>query len=176
MHHALLLNQTFEPLNFINHRKVLKLLMKEKVHVFINENGDLSVWDRSISTVSGKIQLPATLILNNRIVKRRHRVRFTRCALMTRDSWMCQYCGDKLGDKAATIDHIVPRSQGGNTSWSNCVAACKDCNKKKSGRTPEQASMALMSIPTYPRPHHFLTSRIRTAWHRDWERLLSTNA
>jgi hypothetical protein len=69
--------------------------------------------------------------------------------ILRRDDHKCQYCGKK----ATTIDHIVPRCQGGQTSWKNCVACCWDCNQKKGGRTPLQAGMVLIKNPVSPRNH-----------------------
>jgi len=69
--------------------------------------------------------------------------------VLRRDNWRCQYCGKK----ATTVDHIVPRCQGGPTTWSNLAACCLSCNQFKSGRSPEQAGMKLLSIIRGPRAH-----------------------
>jgi len=77
-------------------------------------------------------------------------VTFSRRNLAKRDHHTCQYCGAQPGAEAITIDHVVPRSQGGVSSWTNCVASCVRCNAKKADRTPEQAGMRLRRCPVRP--------------------------
>ena len=71
--------------------------------------------------------------------------------ILRRDNHTCQYCGGH----ATTVDHVVPRCQGGETSWKNCVGCCWKCNQRKGGRTPEQAGMTLLRKPMSPRAHLF---------------------
>jgi 5-methylcytosine-specific restriction endonuclease McrA len=77
-------------------------------------------------------------------------VTFSRRNVAKRDHHTCQYCGAQPGWEQVTIDHVVPRSQGGASSWTNCVAACVACNARKADRTPEQAGMRLRSRPARP--------------------------
>lgn len=70
--------------------------------------------------------------------------------LFHRDAHMCMYCGTQLAGKLLTRDHIVPINQGGKDTWSNLVTACRSCNSRKGGRTPEQANMPLLAIPYVP--------------------------
>jgi 5-methylcytosine-specific restriction endonuclease McrA len=77
-------------------------------------------------------------------------VTFSRRNVAKRDHHTCQYCGDQPGWDRITIDHVVPRAQGGATSWTNCVAACVPCNARKADRTPEQAGMRLRTRPSRP--------------------------
>jgi 5-methylcytosine-specific restriction endonuclease McrA len=77
-------------------------------------------------------------------------VAFSRRNVFKRDGYMCQYCGCRPGSEELTIDHIVPRSHGGVSSWTNCVLACIDCNTRKANRTPEQAGMPLRQKPIRP--------------------------
>src|SRR5262249_10241167 len=77
-------------------------------------------------------------------------VTFSRRNVARRDHHTCQYCGAQPGGEAITIDHVIPRSQGGPTSWTNCVAACNACNAGKADRTPEQAGMRLRPRPNRP--------------------------
>lgn len=173
---ALLLNKTYEPLHFVPRRKVLKLLAKEKVDTFVNGDGVSSVWETcEVFTSSRSIKLPATLILRDRVNKRWKAPRFKRKALFNRDDWSCQYCGVALDRKAVTIDHVLPRAQGGTTTWTNCVTACRSCNKRKDDRTPEQANMRLLSQPTIPHALHFWDSHTRVTWHPDWRIFLDAD-
>lgn len=77
-------------------------------------------------------------------------VAFSRRNVFKRDHFTCQYCGCRPGSEELTIDHVIPRSRGGVSSWVNCVLACIDCNSRKSNRTPEQAGMPLRKPPTRP--------------------------
>jgi 5-methylcytosine-specific restriction endonuclease McrA len=77
-------------------------------------------------------------------------VTFSRRNVAKRDHHTCQYCGAQPGWEAITIDHVVPRSQGGVSGWANCVAACESCNARKADRTPEQVGMQLRKRPTRP--------------------------
>jgi 5-methylcytosine-specific restriction endonuclease McrA len=70
--------------------------------------------------------------------------------VLVRDRETCQYCGAQPGRAHLTIDHLVPRSQGGTTTWENVVAACETCNRRKGSRTPQQAGMALTAAPRRP--------------------------
>ncbi|MGH7144195.1 MAG: HNH endonuclease [Planctomycetota bacterium] len=71
--------------------------------------------------------------------------------IFKRDRFTCMYCGVQPGRGALTIDHVVPRSQGGRTSWENCVACCEACNGQKADRTPAQAGLRLLHFPERPR-------------------------
>lgn len=78
-------------------------------------------------------------------------VRFSRKEIYKRDKYQCKYCGKHLGAPELTIDHVIPKSQGGPSTWTNCVLACVPCNSKKANRTPEQAGMKLLCVPKKPR-------------------------
>lgn len=78
-------------------------------------------------------------------------VNFTRRNLYKRDSYTCQYCMEGFAPGELTIDHVVPRSRGGTNSWTNCVTSCKDCNYKKSDRTPQESGMLLSKKPKMPK-------------------------
>ena len=93
-------------------------------------------------------------------------VTFSRRNVARRDHYICQYCGDQPGWEAITIDHVVPRSQGGPTSWQNCVAACVACNGRKADRTPEQAGMRLRKAPSRPawKPLFSARSAVSESW------------
>ncbi len=80
------------------------------------------------------------------------KIELSRRNILKRDGYRCQYCGVKSHE--LTIDHIIPKSRGGNDSWDNLVSACKECNNKKADRTPEEAGISLFKKPR--RPHHIL--------------------
>lgn len=85
-----------------------------------------------------------------RSVGRKRVVRFSRINVMTRDGFTCQYCGVQLPISKLNYDHVVPRAQGGRTTWTNVVTSCYDCNTKKGAQTPEQAGMVLRRQPAKP--------------------------
>jgi 5-methylcytosine-specific restriction endonuclease McrA len=98
-------------------------------------------------------------------------VMFSRRNVAKRDHYLCQYCGAQPGGDAITIDHVVPRSQGGASSWTNCVAACLACNARKADRTPERAEMRLRRRPARPEWKPFYAAQgARVA---SWDRFLS---
>jgi 5-methylcytosine-specific restriction endonuclease McrA len=78
-------------------------------------------------------------------------VRFSRFNVLLRDAFTCQYCGQRPHARELTMDHVVPRAQGGLTRWMNVVAACRSCNHQKGSRTPAEARMVLMRSPHEPR-------------------------
>lgn len=119
--------------------------------------------DRAIKSPSREVQLPAVLQLlpglrgdgtwTNRVVKRArcNGLRFNRRNLFARDGGRCQYCGEQVSLRAFTFDHVLPRAQGGLTSWENIVTACMACNQRKGNRTPAQAGLELLSVPAKPK-------------------------
>jgi 5-methylcytosine-specific restriction endonuclease McrA len=98
-------------------------------------------------------------------------VTFCRRNVFKRDHSTCQYCGVRPGNQELTIDHVIPRSLGGQTTWENCVLSCVACNARKANRTPERAGMKLRRTPFRPAWKPFYhTSTVRIA---SWSRFLS---
>lgn len=143
MERTLLLSQSYEPLATISFRKVIKLLTKGKVQV-------VEEYNQEVCTVSLAIKIPAVVRLVSRIYKNRKSVRYSKQAVFARDWWKCQYCGEEQEIKKLTLDHVIPRGQGGTTCWENVVASCGPCNSKKGNRTPAQAKMKLRRKPIVP--------------------------
>ena len=77
-------------------------------------------------------------------------VAFSRRNVAKRDHYTCQYCGAQPGVADLTVNHVIPRAQGGGSTWTNCVVACAGCNARKADRTPEQAGMRLKKTPARP--------------------------
>lgn len=142
-HKTLLLSQSYEPIKVITWQRAITLLFLGKVEV-VEEYTD------AVRSVTFVIKIPAVVRLL-RAFRRHHKpVKFSRVNIYARDHYACQYCGHKLGVAELTYDHVVPRSQGGRTEWTNIVTACHDCNRNKGGRTPKQAGMALRALPVQP--------------------------
>lgn len=113
--------------------------------------------DAVIQTVQQDILIPEVVVLQNYAKVPKQTVTFSRRNLFRRDGFQCQYCGCKPQSSELTIDHVVPRSQGGGSSWENCVLACIKCNTRKGGRTPEQAHMLLKTVPVRPKWNHIFS-------------------
>jgi 5-methylcytosine-specific restriction endonuclease McrA len=139
---VLVLNQNYEPLNVCNARRALVLVLRGKAEVVELAEGVLR-------TASRIIQLPSVIRLVNLIRRPRPKVRLTRREVFIRDHWQCQYCGRHTRD--LTLDHVVPRHRGGQHTWENLASACKPCNHRKAGRTPQEARMNLLHEPAAPR-------------------------
>ena len=104
------------------------------------------------------------LVTYVRIPRDTHRRKITRRAVFARDDWTCQYCGSRSN---LTVDHVVPRSKGGPSSWDNIVASCAPCNRRKGNALPRQAGMQLTRQPKTPSPHVFIqvaSPTIPAAW------------
>jgi 5-methylcytosine-specific restriction endonuclease McrA len=141
---TLLLDSAYQPIAFISERKVIRHLLNEKVEV-------LSHWgDADICWISGRIKRPSVLRLKYYVQRFCHGRTANRRAIFKRDQYICQFCGKAFSESELTVDHIVPKSKGGQLSWTNCVTACFPCNSRKRNRTPEQAGMALLSKPMAP--------------------------
>jgi 5-methylcytosine-specific restriction endonuclease McrA len=138
---VLVLNANFEPLNICNTRRAFGLMMTSKATLILNGRG-------FIHTVSEKYPRPSIIRLERMIKRPRIRVKLSKREVLRRNNYSCRYCGQKVPHM--TIDHIIPRSQGGRHKWSNLVAACPTCNHRKGGRTLDQAHMRLLRKPIEP--------------------------
>lgn len=162
---TLLLTNYFEPLSFITFRRLIKFLANDKVEI-------VSIWEQeNIEWLSGAIQYPATVRLNYAIDKRwRTRTKFNRRAVLRRDFFSCCYCGKAETPRKLTLDHIIPKSRGGVSSWTNIVTACNSCNREKADRTPEEAGMKLLTKPIVPQHSELINEyMLMKDRHDDWE-------
>lgn len=141
---TLLLDAGYAPVGVVSWQRAIQLLFLNKVEV-------VEEYDGFVRSTSLVIKIPAVVRLLRAFRRHRKPVKFSRINVYGRDNYRCQYCGEKgeLGD--LTYDHVVPRSQGGTTTWTNIVTACSDCNGNKAGRTPEQARMKLLKQPAQPK-------------------------
>jgi 5-methylcytosine-specific restriction endonuclease McrA len=142
---SLLLNASYEPLRVISWQKAIVLLVKGKVEV-------LDSYDQVIRAVSISLELPSVLRLLRRVRVTRHvhQIPFSRTNVYLRDKYRCQYCGDRHAAQSLTFDHVRPVSKGGRKSWENIVTCCISCNRRKGGRTPEEAGLRLIRRPRKP--------------------------
>ena len=141
---SLLLNSSYEPMKIVSWQKAIILWFQGKVEI-VEFHG---IFARS---VRHSYQIPSVMRLKTYVRPRSYgAVRFCRENVYIRDNFTCQYCGDRFSPKHLTLDHVVPASKAGPKSWTNVVAACRECNQKKANRTPEGARMPLLKQPTMP--------------------------
>ncbi len=194
---VLMLNAHYMALRVISARRAFSLLFKhdrqdqpvaEIVHV---ENGqyvsynfadwaELSRYQREfepaehdwVRTVHFDLAVPRIIrvLTYNRIP--RQQVKFNRRNIYARDRSRCQYCGGKFSTADLSLDHVVPRSQGGEATWENLVCCCLRCNVKKGGRTPAQAGMRLISYPTKPARSPVVSIKLTEDRYRSWKQFL----
>jgi 5-methylcytosine-specific restriction endonuclease McrA len=145
MEQTLLLNATYEPLKVVHWQKAITLWCQGKVEIIASH-------DREIRAVSFSLKLPSVIRLLRyvRIKKRFDYVPFSRANIYARDGYTCQYCAHSHPTQELTFDHVVPVSQGGRKDWENIVTCCVSCNRRKGGRTPEEARMRLVRPPRRP--------------------------
>ncbi|RLA94086.1 MAG: HNH endonuclease [Deltaproteobacteria bacterium] len=154
MQYTLLLNATYEPLRVISWKKAVVLVILGKVEV-------IEEYDREIRSVSFSIKLPSVVRLLRYVRRGGAEVKFSRRNIYARDGYRCQYCGRQFPYDELTCDHVIPRSRGGRTEWTNVVTCCRECNHRKGGRTPEEAGMRLLRQPKRPAWLPFIRITIR---------------
>lgn len=142
-HRTLVLSQGFEPISIISWKQAITLLFLGKVEV-------IEQYDRDVRAISLVIKIPAVVRLLSAFRRHKKVVKFSRVNIYGRDKYSCQYCGVKKKINELTYDHVVPRAQGGKTTWTNIATSCSDCNRRKANRTPEQAGMKLLKVPVQP--------------------------
>jgi len=127
----------------------------------------------AIQTVSRVIRIPRVIMLIRYDRMPRKEAKFNRINIFRRDGGICQYCGSKFARSELTIDHVIPRSIGGKSVWENVVCCCVDCNRRKGGRTPEEAKMRLINRPKKPNWNPFSNIYVKTVRYKEWEPFLS---
>jgi 5-methylcytosine-specific restriction endonuclease McrA len=140
---VLVLNGNYEPINVCTTKRAMGLILGGKATVIENGRG-------FIHTVSRAYERPSVIRLSYVVRRPRPRVRLCKREILRRDNYRCQYCGRKTSN--LTLDHVVPRYRGGPHSWTNLVAACPQCNRRKGGRMLADARMSLLRPPFEPKP------------------------
>jgi len=156
---VLVLNATYEPINVCTVRRAVVLLLKEKAEVV-----EHAEWRLHAETMSLSRPMVIRLVTYVRVPRDTHRRKITRRAVFARDGWACQYCGSR---SSLTVDHVIPRSKGGGSTWENIVASCAPCNRRKGDRLPRQAGMQPRRLPRVPHPQifiHVASPSIPAAW------------
>jgi len=193
---VLVLNKFYQAIRVVNVRRAFSLLAKdlaEVVHIetdvagqSIWQNLDLHEWTQLsqlkhefepdghdwLHTVRFAIAVPKIIRLLGYDKLPRQDVKFNRRNIFARDSNRCQYCGKKFSTADLSLDHVVPRSQAGKSTWDNIVCCCVKCNVKKGGRTPEQAHMKLLSKPVKPKRSPAIGFKLADARYKSWKQFL----
>jgi 5-methylcytosine-specific restriction endonuclease McrA len=157
---VLVLNASYEPINVCTVRRAAVLILKNRAEIL--EQGDWALHAESFTLARPVVIRLLTYV---RIPRDAHRRKITRRAVFARDRWTCQYCGHERGN--LTVDHVVPRSKGGRSTWDNIVTCCAPCNRRKGDRLPRQAKMVPARRPKAPSATifiHVATPTIPAAW------------
>lgn len=175
---TLVLNRHWVPIGTTTVRTAICLLYREAARAVSPEDysvHDFDSWaslrvaeeEPCIRTVSLRIKIPEVVLLNDYDSYPRHRVTFSRKNIYRRDRYTCQYCGARPPLDELSVDHIIPRSKGGHSNWTNCVLACLRCNRRKGNRTAEDAGIRLRKPPVEPSWTPCITIPLvnrRTSW------------
>ena len=186
---VLVLNRMYMAVHVVGVRRAFCLLCKDGAEVINIEDGawmayDFSSWlencnlraelgqideqDDWINSVNFSVQAPRVIRLLNYDRVPRNKVKFSRRNVFLRDEYHCQYCARRFGTSNLSLDHVMPRSQGGQSSWVNIVTACLKCNVRKGGRTPEQANMKLLNRPVCPKNNPILLHQLSQEKYHSW--------
>jgi 5-methylcytosine-specific restriction endonuclease McrA len=191
---VLVLNKMFMAVHVISVKRAFCLLFKELAEVVSLEDGQFATYDfetwRELSefrranfreedddwvrTVNTEIQVPRVIRLLAYDKLPKQTVKFNRRNIFARDHNQCQYCGKKFPTCELSLDHVVPRSQGGGSTWENIVCACVGCNVRKGGRTPKQAHMHLIRKPEKPKRSPVLNLKLTQKKYRSWQAFLDS--
>jgi 5-methylcytosine-specific restriction endonuclease McrA len=150
MSSALVLNATYEPLSVVSAVRAVCLVIADKADLIADDGTVLH---------SERMSLPSPSVVRLRYVVKvpyARRTAMSRRALFARDQFSCQYCGAF----ADSLDHVVPRSRGGQHTWENVAAACRPCNLRKRDRTPAEANMVLARPPRAPRDQAWVVAAV----------------
>lgn len=159
---TLVLNRNWQPVGVATVAKALVKVWNDSARVVDPEDYQQYAWDdwaqlrpadHEIFILTGRLdrlRVPEVVTLTHYDRVPANIVTFSRRNVFKRDRFTCQYCGEQPGSEELTIDHVLPRAQGGTSTWDNCVLACVDCNSRKANRTPEQARMPLQTRPVRP--------------------------
>lgn len=188
---VLVLNKFYQATQVVSVRRAFSLLAKryaEVIHVVEGryEAYSFESWveasafrDRFeapgadwIRTVTREILVPRVIRLVSCERRPAGKVKFNRRNIFARDENRCQYCGKHQPTSELSLDHVLPRSRGGESSWTNVVVACTTCNARKGGRTPHEAGMRLVREPIVPKRSPLLSVKARAERYASWKKFL----
>lgn len=194
--HVLVLNKMWMAVRVVDARRAFSLVCKGLAEVIRVDDGSFTGYDFGdwtdlsearhrlfpstdgqepyewVRTVRMQIAVPKVIRLLGYDKLPRNEVKLNRRNIFARDNNRCQYCGDKYPTSELSLDHIIPRSQGGGASWQNLVCCCVACNTRKGGRTPRQAAMPLIKKPVKPKTNPVLHIRLGSGKYESWKAFL----
>ena len=179
---VLVLNRVYQPVHVTSVRRAFTLLYQGAARAIDEEFRlfDFESWSalsaathESVGTVRCRIRIPRVIVLLAYERLPKARVRFSRFNIYARDENTCQYCGRRFARAELNLDHVIPRSRGGVTTWENVVCSCVPCNLRKGGRTPDEANMRLLRAPARPRWTPIYRNVARRVRYREWKPFLS---
>ncbi len=177
---VLVLNRSFLPINTTTVRRAFCMVVSGVARIVDSQYRmfDFPSWAALsveaenekdvIGLVDRFIRVPRVIVLMTYDRLPRREVRFSRHNIYARDNNTCQYCGEKKPRSELNLDHVIPRSQGGRTTWENVVCSCLECNRKKGGRRPEEAGMKLLKKPTRPKWNSAFIPSLGDVMYRAW--------
>lgn len=175
---VLILNRSYQPIHVTSVRRAFSLLYQGIARAVNGQyqtfdfdswsHLSVSVREESVGLVNRVIRVPRVILLvgYDRVPKRQ--VRFSRYNIYARDKCICQYCGRKLPRHELNLDHVMPRSRGGTSTWENVVCSCMECNRHKGGKSPQEAGMALVRKPYKPKWTPFMLETFNPTRYREW--------
>jgi 5-methylcytosine-specific restriction endonuclease McrA len=188
---VLVLNKHYAAIRIVTARRAFCLLFKRLAEIISVEDSQFASYDfnswREVSELRAKyeredhewvrcvrFELAVPRIVRLLFYDRlpRTAVKFTRRNIYARDRSRCQYCGRKYPTSELSLDHVVPRSRGGGTTWSNVVCCCVRCNVRKGGRIPREAHMSLIAEPTKPNRSPVVTLHLTSEKYASWKQFL----
>ena len=191
--HVLTLNRGYVAFQIISARRAFCLLVKDLAEVVNVEEGqfrsyDFEAWreiselklafeergeqEDWINSVNFAIEVPRVIRLLSYDRVPKHVIKFNRRNIFLRDRNHCQYCDRRYAATELSLDHVIPRSRGGQTTWENIVCACLKCNVRKGGRTPREARMKLCREPKKPKRNPLLAHRLGSHKYASWKNFL----
>jgi 5-methylcytosine-specific restriction endonuclease McrA len=178
---ALVLNRSYLPVHVTSVRRAFSLLYRGVAKAVDEEYRTFDFRDWSelspagtelVGLVDSFVRIPRVILLVSFDRVPRREIRFSRHNIFVRDGNSCQYCGQRKTRNELNLDHVNPRSRGGATTWENIVCACLDCNRRKGGRTPEQARMRLRKRPCRPSWTPFVARSLAGTCYTEWRPFL----
>ncbi len=151
---VLVLNNSYEPLSVCGWQRAVSMVYVGKAIVVEKDS-------RVLHSPSTEMKMPTVVKLIYQVDRPLPKLKLSRQNLLARDRYTCQYCGKR--SKSLTIDHVIPRTRGGTSSWENLVACCETCNNKKGNRTPREAGLRLIRRPRRPKFIPYLSYATFTA-------------
>jgi len=192
---VLVLNKFYAAVHVVNAKRAFAMLCKESAEVVSIDDGQYNSYDftswvdvsafkaecelpdeeryDSIKTFSLEIRVPKIirLVVYDKLPKAT--IKFNRKNIFARDKNKCQYCGKKVPTSELSLDHVIPRTQGGTSNWKNIVCACTNCNKRKGGRRPEEAGMRLICKPVKPNHCPIIQLKLGSNKYNSWKQFLN---